>query len=113
VICTASPGSDLRYPVGVKHVRICDGAGWPPEERYVREDQILPHLAAVAILLGHEPAPSSGITQITAPDETTALIDQLRTAGIILIYDPDTRTLRTQRQEHRGSRCRPGLLASG
>ena len=31
----------------------------------------------------------------TAPRETAALIDQLRTAGIILTYDPDTRTLRT------------------
>ena len=49
----------------------------------------------MAILLDRDPAPSSGTAQITAPRETAALIDQLRTAGIILTYDPDTRTLRT------------------
>ena len=39
---------------------------------------------------------ASGDTmQITSPDETAALIDQLRTAGITLTYDPDTRTIRT------------------
>ena len=39
---------------------------------------------------------ASGDTmQITSPDEAAALIDQLRTAGITLTYDPDTRTIRT------------------
>ena len=33
--------------------------------------------------------------QITAPGEVAGLIDQLRTAGITLTYDPDTRTIRT------------------
>jgi hypothetical protein len=66
-----------------------------PKNTYVREDQILPRLSAVAILLDRDPAPSSGTAQITPPRETAALIDQLRTAGIILTYDPDTRTLRT------------------
>ena len=33
--------------------------------------------------------------QITSPDEAAALIDQLRTAGITLTYDPDTRTIRS------------------
>ncbi len=66
-----------------------------PKNTYVREDQILPRLSAVAILLDRDPAPSSGTAQITALRETAALIDQLRTAGIILTYDPDTRTLRT------------------
>jgi hypothetical protein len=64
----------------------------------VREDQILPRLAALAILLsGHASgqATGSGTMQITTPDGTACLIDQLRTAGIILIYDPDTRTIRT------------------
>ena len=32
--------------------------------------------------------------QLTSPDEARALIDQLRTAGITLAYDPDTRTIR-------------------
>jgi hypothetical protein len=64
-----------------------------PKNTHVREDQILPHLAAVAILLGRDPAPSSGTMQITAPDEAAALIDKLRTAGIIVTYDPDTRVL--------------------
>ena len=33
--------------------------------------------------------------QITAPGQAAGLIDQLRTAGITLTYDPDTRTIRT------------------
>jgi hypothetical protein len=33
--------------------------------------------------------------QMTAPNETAALIDQLRAAGITLTYDPGTRTIRT------------------
>ena len=61
----------------------------------IREDQILPHLAAVAILLGSDQAPSGNTMQATSPDEAAALIGQLRTAGITLTYDPDTRTLRT------------------
>ena len=50
-----------------------------PKDTYIREDQILPHLAALAI----------------RPDEAAALIGQVRTAGITLAYDPDTRTIRT------------------
>ena len=33
-----------------------------------------------------------GTMQITAPGQAAGLIDQLRTAGITLTYDPDTRT---------------------
>ena len=40
-----------------------------PKNTYVREDQILPRLSAVAILLDRDPAPSSGTAQITAPRE--------------------------------------------
>ncbi len=52
-----------------------------PGNTYVREDQILPHLAAVAILLGGDQAPSSGTMQVAAPGEAAVLIDQLRTSG--------------------------------
>jgi site-specific DNA recombinase len=66
-----------------------------PKNTYVREDQILPHLAAMAILLADgDHAISGGITQITAPDQTAGLIDQLRTTGVTLTYDPDTQTIR-------------------
>jgi site-specific DNA recombinase len=69
---------------------------------YVREDQILPHLAAIAILL-REPdhAPSGitpGITQMTGPVQAADLIDMLHTAGAILTYDPDQQMLRYQDQ---------------
>ena len=65
----------------------------PPKNTYVREDQILPHLAAVAILLnGHASGQAAGLT---TPDGTAGLIDQHRTAGIVLTYDPDTQTIRT------------------
>jgi site-specific DNA recombinase len=66
-----------------------------PKNIYVREEQILPHLAAVAILLGRDEAPSDGAVQITVPGKAAAVIDNLRAAGITLTYDADTRTLRT------------------
>jgi hypothetical protein len=69
-------------------------SGPPEEHTYVRADQILPHLAAVAILLGDHALPD-GSMQVAALREVAALIDQLRTADITLTYDPDTRTLRT------------------
>jgi hypothetical protein len=62
----------------------------------VREDRILPHLAAVAVLLAGDGRPKDvGTLQVTGPAETTTLIDQLRVSGVILTYDPDTQTLRT------------------
>jgi site-specific DNA recombinase len=64
---------------------------------YVREDQILPHLAAVAILLtgdDSEPEPGDrGLAQLTGPDRTADLIDQLRADGTVLTYHPDDHTL--------------------
>ena len=68
-----------------------------PKNTYVREDQILPHLAALAILLAGsgEPNPGSGsLPLLTGPDRTADLIDQLRAAGTVLTYDPDQKTLR-------------------
>jgi len=63
----------------------------------VREDQILPHLAAVAILLARgSQANGDGTRQLTTPAETAGLVDQLRTAGVILTYDPDTLTICTR-----------------
>ena len=62
----------------------------------MREDQILPHLAAVAILLASGGRPSgNGTAQVTAPAETADLIDRLRDSGAVLTYDPETRTIRT------------------
>jgi site-specific DNA recombinase len=66
-----------------------------PKNTYIREDQILPHLAAVAILLSRDQVLSGHAIQLTSPDEAAALIGQLRTAGITLPYDPNTRTIRT------------------
>ena len=69
-----------------------------PKNTYVREDQVLPHLAAIAILLGgpaREPARGSrGLAQLSSPAATAALIDQLRARGTVLTYDPVGRTLR-------------------
>ena len=66
-----------------------------PRNAYVREDQILPHLAAIAILLasGGQPGGNSTV-QVTAPAETADLIDRLRDSGAVLTYDPETRTIR-------------------
>jgi site-specific DNA recombinase len=64
---------------------------------YVREDQILPHLPALAILLavpaGTPAHGNSGLAQVTGPADTAALIDQLRADGVVLTYDADGRTL--------------------
>jgi len=69
-----------------------------PRNTYVREDQILPHLAAVAILLagdaGKPGRTSGGPGQLTGPAGAAALIDQLRADGTVLTYEPASRTLR-------------------
>ncbi|MDQ2812104.1 MAG: hypothetical protein M3Z75_09545 [Actinomycetota bacterium] len=67
-----------------------------PKNTYIREDQILPHRAAVAIPFADGSRPGgSGTMQVTAPADTADLIDQLRAAQVVPTYDPDTRTLRT------------------
>jgi site-specific DNA recombinase len=69
-----------------------------PKNTYVREEQILPHLAAIAILI---PGPTQALTrtrgsltQVTTPAQAADLIDSLYTAGVTLTYDPDRQTLR-------------------
>ena len=65
---------------------------------YVREDQILPHLAAISILLAGRinelGCGERGPGQVTRPADAASLIDQLRARGIVLTYHPDDRTLR-------------------
>jgi site-specific DNA recombinase len=69
-----------------------------PGNTYVREDQILPHLAAMSILLaGSAGTPgrgSCGVTPVTGPADTAGLIDRMRADGLVLTYDPDDQTLR-------------------
>jgi site-specific DNA recombinase len=68
--------------------------GWP-KTAYVREDQVLPHLAAIAILLAYPAGkPGRSLLQVTGPADAAALIDQLRADGVVLAYDPGGRTLR-------------------
>ena len=75
----------------------------PAKNTYVREDQILLHLAAISILLvGYARTPgrgSCGAAQVTGPADTAGLIDQLRADGLVLTYDPDEQTLRAGRQD--------------
>ena len=76
-----------------------------PKNLYVREDQILPRLAALAILHpggGHAPRGTKRApAQATAPAQAADLIDQLRAAGVSLIYDPATKALRTDTARRR------------
>jgi hypothetical protein len=69
-----------------------------PKTTYVREDQVLPHLAAIAILLagpaGKSGCGNRGLVQVTGPAGTAALIDRLRADGVVLTYDPVGRALR-------------------
>ena len=64
----------------------------------MREDQILPHLAAIGILLAGRISElgcgNSGPGQVTGPASAAGLIDQLRVGGIVLTYHPDGRILR-------------------
>ena len=72
-----------------------------------REDQILPHLAALAILhVGHGQA-HGGTMQVTAPAETAGLIDRAANSSehVTLTYDPDTRTIRSSAQPLRSLRA--------
>ncbi len=67
-----------------------------PKNTYVREDQILPRLAALALILaGGQGEGGDATMQITAPAEVGGLIDQLRDHGVTLTHDPDTQTIRT------------------
>jgi Recombinase zinc beta ribbon domain len=67
-----------------------------PKNTYIGEDQILPHLAAMALLLaGDSQARGTSTVQVTAAARTAGLIDQLRASGAVLTYDPDTRTIHT------------------
>jgi hypothetical protein len=65
---------------------------------YVREDQILPRLAALAILqAGSSSCPrgtKQATVQVTSPAQAAELMDRLRAGDITLIYDPAVRTLR-------------------
>jgi hypothetical protein len=70
-----------------------------PKNLYIREDTILPRLAALAILQhdsGHQPhSRKQASLQITAPAQAADQIEQLRATGVSVIYDPATKTLRT------------------
>jgi len=68
---------------------------------YIREDQVLPHLAALAILLdGQERTHQAHQSpQLTSPARTAELIDHLRSSGRTLTYDPQCRTLRADTED--------------
>ena len=69
-----------------------------PKTTYVREDQVLPHLAAIAILLagpaGKPGRGNRGLPQVTGPADTAALTGQLRADGVVVTYDPGDQALR-------------------
>ena len=102
----AAAGVHLVEPAGLPPYRCRHGytsATRPdparPKNPYIREDQILPRLAAPAILhAGDGTAIRQGArqpAQITAPAQAADLIDQLRAGGVSLIYDPATKSLST------------------
>jgi hypothetical protein len=67
-----------------------------PKNIHVREDRILPHLAALAILrAGHGVPDRTRRASITLPAQTADPIDQLRVTGTVLTYGPAPRTIRT------------------
>jgi len=69
---------------------------------YVREDQILPHLVALTILLadrGHAQDHPDQAGQVTTPARAAELIDHLRSTGATLTYDPQHRTLQADSED--------------
>jgi hypothetical protein len=74
-----------------------------PKNLYIREDQILPRLAALAILQAEHSHSSHDrkqvSAQVTAPAQAAELIDRLRAADVTLIYDSATQTLRTDTKD--------------
>jgi len=72
-----------------------------PKNAYVREDRIMPHLAAMAILLAGEPVQGdpSGVANCITPARVADLIDCLRSGGRTLTYDQDDRSLRADTGE--------------
>jgi site-specific DNA recombinase len=70
-----------------------------PKNVYVREDKILPRLAALAILHTGDQHTKHGHKQsdarVIAPVDAAGLIDRLRLTGVSLIYDPAAKALRT------------------
>jgi len=70
-----------------------------PKNLYIREDKILPRLAALAILHvgGASPPANSKPSRaaMTPPAQAAGPIDHLRATGVSLIYDPASHVLRT------------------
>jgi hypothetical protein len=69
---------------------------------YIREDQILPHLAALAILLAsdeHVPGHPGQARQIASPAQAAALINHLRSSGRTFTYDSQNQTLQADTQD--------------
>jgi hypothetical protein len=69
-----------------------------PPNAYIREDQILPRLPALSILIGApDPAPGrrkQGTAHATASIRAEGIISYLRAQGVALTYDQDEHTLR-------------------
>jgi site-specific DNA recombinase len=82
-----------------------------PKNLYVREDQILPRLAALAILhAGYGKLPQSRNSrreQIMASAKAADLIDQLRADDISLVYNPATGTENPMHAVRSFRTCRP------
>ncbi len=73
-----------------------------PRNLYIREDTIMPRLAALAILHTQDaglPASGQPNRAITAPAQSADLINRLRSTGVSLIYDPATHAVRTDTQD--------------
>ena len=68
-----------------------------PKNLYIREDTILPRLAALAILQQGDGRRGSKQSrpQFTPPARAADQIEEFRVTGVSLIYDPATKTLRT------------------
>ena len=73
-----------------------------PKDLYVRGDQLLPRLAALAILQagGHLPhGRKQGRAQVTPPAQAAGQIEQPRIPGVSLIYAPATKPLRADPED--------------
>jgi hypothetical protein len=81
-----------------------------PKNLYIREDQILPRLAALVILLAGQDHREKGLAQLTAPSQAAELIDHLRAADLTLTLQPGQANSPHRRRGHRSRHRRLGRL---
>ena len=99
--CWSNGKAAYRYRHG--HTTVTGPDPARPKNAYIREDQILPRLRALTILIcGTVPAGGSQeqcAAHVAIPAGAAEMISYLRARSITLTYDPNEQTLRAGTQD--------------